>query len=60
MGKPSKRTAHMLLFLLAAVVFYVGLGVGLQHNANLGTVLWVVAFMIVAINVAWIIRSAKT
>ncbi len=53
----AKNAAHALLFLLAFVVFYVGLGVGLQHNPDLGTVLWVVAGAIVALNLFWIQRS---
>ena len=34
-----KIAAHVLIFLLAIVVFYLGLGVGLQYDPNLGTVL---------------------
>ena len=35
--------AHALLFLLAVVVFYLGLGLGLQFSPILGTLLWVAA-----------------
>ena len=40
-GKRAKHTAHALLFLLAVVVFYIGLrlGVGLQYNPILGSAL---------------------
>lgn len=51
-----RTTAHALLFLLAVAVFYLGLGVGLQSNPTLGTLLWVVSGVIVALNIAWILR----
>ena len=51
--------AHALLFLLAVVVFYLGLGLGLQLNPILGTLLWLVAGSIVALNLFWILRSRK-
>ena len=35
--------AHVLLFVLAVVVFFLGLGVGLALNPALGTLLWIVA-----------------
>ena len=50
---------HALLFLLAFVVFYLGLGVGLQINPTLGTLLWLVAAAIVALNLFWILRSRR-
>ena len=56
-----KVAAHVALFLVAFVVFYLGLGVGLQVSPTWGTVLWVVAIAIVLLNIVWIIRSrAKT
>ena len=51
--------AHALLFLLAAVVFYLGLGVGLQYNPTLGTILWVASAGLVALNLFWILRSRR-
>ena len=51
--------AHALLFLLAVVVFYLGLGLGLQLNPILGTLLWLVAGSIVTLNLFWILRSRK-
>lgn len=57
MAGMAKNLAHALLFLMAVVVFYVGLGVGLQHNPGLGTALWVAAGAIVALNLFWIQRS---
>ncbi|MCE2405627.1 MAG: hypothetical protein J4F43_10795 [Dehalococcoidia bacterium] len=57
MARIGKNAAHALLFLLAFVVFYIGLGVGLQHNPDLGTALWIAAGAIVALNLFWIHRS---
>ena len=54
-----KTTAHVLLFLLAFVVFYAGLFVGLQVNPNGGTILWLVAAAIAGLNLLWILRSRK-
>ena len=34
---------HVLLFILAIVVFIFGLGVGLQVNSTYGTILWIAA-----------------
>ena len=51
--------AHALLFLLAVVVFYLGLGLGLQFSPILGTLLWVAAAAIVTLNVLWIVRSRR-
>ena len=49
--------AHVLLFLVAVAVFYLGLGWGLQFNPTLGTLLWVVSGAIVALNLLWILRA---
>ena len=51
--------AHVLLFLLAVVVFFFGLGVGLQFNPTLGTLLWVASAGLVALNLFWILRSRR-
>ena len=51
--------AHPLLFLLAVVVFYLGLGVGLQFNPTLGTLLLVASAGLVALNLFWISRSRR-
>ena len=51
--------AHALLFLLAVVVFYLGLGLGLQFSPILGTLLWVAAAAIVTLNLLWIVRSSR-
>ena len=52
-------SAHAMLFLLAVVVFYLGLGLGLQFNPLLGSLLWLAAGTIVALNLFWILRSRK-
>ena len=44
---------HVLLFLLAIGVFVFGLGVGLQFNSTYGTMLWVVAGVILVLNLLW-------
>ena len=51
--------AHILLFALAVVVFYLGLGVGLALNPTIGTLLWIVAAGLVALNLFWIIRRRR-
>ena len=57
MPKSVRVTAHVLLFVLAVVVFYVGLGLGLQYNPTLGTALWFASAAIVALNLLWMRRS---
>ena len=52
-----KAAAHLLLFFVAVVVFFLGLGVGLQVNPNLGTLLWLAAAAIFAANLVWLVRS---
>ena len=59
MAVHKRIVAHVLLFLLAVVVFYFGLGVGLQFNPALGTLLWLVAAAIVALNLLWMVRSRR-
>ena len=46
----ARIAAHTLLFILAALVFFLGLGIGLQVNPNLGTALWVVAAALAGLN----------
>ena len=48
--------AHTLLFLIAALIFFLGLGVGLQVNPVLGTALWAVAGAIAALNLYLILK----
>ena len=42
-AKRVRIAAHALLFLLAFVVFYLGLGLGLSFNPLLGSLLWLAA-----------------
>ncbi len=55
----KRIVARVLLFLLAVVVFYFGLGVGLQFNPALGTLLWLLAAAIAALNLLWIVRARR-
>ena len=57
MTNTLKTAAHVLLFVVAVVVFFLGLGVGLQYNPNLGTLIWITAGAIAALNVLWMFRS---
>ena len=56
-AQKARVAAHALLFAVAVAVLYVGLGVGLQFNPTLGTILWIVAAATTALNLFWIIRS---
>ena len=56
-SKKLKVSAHAALFLVAFVVFYVGLGVGLQVSPAWGTTLWVVAIVLAVLNILWIVWS---
>ena len=55
----AKIVAHVLLFVLAVVVFFFGLGVGLAFNPALGTLLWAAAAGIAGLNLLWILRSRR-
>ena len=57
MRKTLKKIAHIGLFVVAVIVFYLGLGIGLTANPTLGTALWVVAITIAVANLYWILRS---
>ncbi len=58
--KVLRITGHVLLFLLAAVVFLRGMFIGLQVNANDGTLLWIAAAAIAGLNMLWMVRSEKS
>ena len=53
-------TAHILLFLVAVAVFYLGLGIGLQWNPTVGTLLWLAAGLILAGNLWWLLRRSRS
>ena len=57
MPKSLKIIAHVVLFLAAFIVFYLGLGIGLTRDPNLGTALWAVAGAIALGNLFWIYKS---
>ena len=59
MAARKQIVVHVLLFVLAVVVFYFGLGVGLQFNPTLGTLLWLVAAAIVILNLLWMAQSRR-
>ena len=52
-----KLAAHVALLFGSIVVFYLGLGVGLQISPLFGTALWLVAGAMVVLNVVWVVRS---
>lgn len=51
-----KLVLHVLVFAVAAVVFFLGLGIGLSQNPAVGTLLWVVAAGIAVANAIWMTR----
>ena len=55
----ARIVAHVLLFAVAVVVFYLGLGVGLALNPALGTFLWIVAAGLFGLNLFWILRRRR-
>ena len=58
MRGPLKIVVHVLVFVAAVLVFYLGLGIGLAVNPFIGTVLWVAAAVIAVLNIVWILRSS--
>ncbi len=48
---------HALLFIAAGLVFFVGLGVGLQVSPTLGTILWLTSAAIVILNLLWMFKN---
>ena len=46
---------HVALALLAVVIFYVGLGVGLALNSAAGSALWFIAGALFVGNLIWLI-----
>ncbi len=53
-------TAHILLFLVAVAVFYLGLGIGLSRDPAVGTLLWLAAALIAVGNLWWILRRRRS
>ena len=52
-----KLVLHVVVFAVAAVVFFLGLGIGLSQNPAVGTLLWVVAAGIAVANAIWMTRG---
>ena len=55
-----KKTAQAFVFVVTFVAFYVGLGMGLQVDPNIGTILWLLAMVLATLNIVWILRSRRT
>ena len=51
------KILQILLFILSVVVFWIGLGVGLQVNTTWGNILVLSAALIFVFNLVWMIRS---
>ncbi len=51
----ARVIAHILLFLVAIIVFYYGLGRGLQVSPAQGNWLWGLAGAIAALNLIWML-----
>ncbi|MYK26500.1 MAG: hypothetical protein F4052_06075 [Dehalococcoidia bacterium] len=47
---------HVLVFLVAGIVFFLGLGIGLSQDPAIGTLLWLVAAGIAVANAIWMTR----
>ena len=47
--------AHVVAALLAVVIFYAGLFIGLQVNTTIGTVLWFLSGALFVGNLLWLI-----
>ncbi len=57
--KLVRMALHLLIFAVAVVVFFLGLGIGLQYNPDLGTLLWIVAAAIAVANAVWMTRGGR-
>ena len=50
---------HAAIFAAAFLIFTLGLGVGLALSPVVGTLLWLVAGLVAAANVIWIVRGRR-
>ena len=50
---------RILVYVAAVVAGWAGLGVGLQHDPTLGTVLIAAGLSLATLNTIWIVRSGK-
>ena len=53
------NAAHVLLFPLAAIVFFLGLGVRMQLNPARCMVFWLASGATVVLNLLWFLRWRK-
>ena len=56
-ARNRSRTIHRLLLVLAFCIFYVGLGAGLTLSPHLGTLLWLVAALLLAYAIRWFLNN---
>lgn len=54
-----RSTAQILLYLLALAVLWVGLGIGLQYDPNIGTIMLFAAVGIAGVNTFWVFRVKR-
>jgi len=54
-----RMVLHVAIFLVAGVVFVLGLGIGLSQNPAVGTLLWLVAAGIAVANAIWMTRARR-
>lgn len=54
-----RTVLHVLVFLVAGIVFFLGLGIGLSQNPAIGTLLWLVAAGIAVANAIWMTRRRR-
>lgn len=59
MSAVMRMVLHVLLFLVAGIVFFLGLGIGLSQNPAIGTLLWLVAAGIAVANAIWMTRRRR-
>ncbi|MDE2936394.1 MAG: hypothetical protein OXP37_06085 [Chloroflexota bacterium] len=59
LGRGIRKAAHVAVFALAFALFYLGLSLGLQYDAALGTACWAGAAVLVGLNVLWMVRARR-
>ena len=55
----ARIALHLLIFAVAVIVFFLGLGIGLSQSPAIGTLLWVVAAGIAVANAIWMSRLRR-
>lgn len=58
-AREARTAGQILLFLLAIVIFNVGLFLGLQVDPQLGTLMWAISAAVIVLDLYWIYRSRK-